>query len=254
MENVLSATEQDWTQRAPVSWSTYPQEQPAKDNRVNQSRRYLETGLMAKVETVYDQYNNPTEVKEYDYSQTLKRRTVTSYVSTNNGFNYQTEDSIHLLSLPQEQTIFDGGGNQVAKTITEYDVYVNDGNRDVLANYASVSQHDSSVTGVDGSTVTSAYSANTVTVTDQASKKRKSVTDALGRLIEVYEDPTGPVGPAGLDYLTSYQYDTLDNLVTVTQGSQRAALSTTPSNSSRRLRIRRVGPSRTSTMLLETWL
>ena len=70
------------------------------------------------------------------------------------------------------------------------------------------------VTAPDNSVVSTNYSANTVTVTDQASKKRKSVTDALGRLKEVYEDPTG------LNYLTSYQYDTLDNLVKVTQGSQ----------------------------------
>lgn len=142
--NVLAATEQDWSQRAPVSWSTYPQEQPAKDNRVNQTRRYLETGMMAKVEAFYDQYNNPIEVKEYDYDQTLKRRTVTSYLSTNNGYNYQTDDSIHLLALPATQTIYDGNGNQVARTITEYDVYTNDGNRNVLTSYPSVSQHDSS--------------------------------------------------------------------------------------------------------------
>jgi RHS repeat-associated protein len=456
-DNVLAATEQDWTQRAPVSWSSYPQEQPAKDNRVNQTRRYLETGMMAKVETSYDQYNNPTEVKEYDYDQTLKRRTVTSYLSTNNGYNYQTDDSIHLLGLPETQTIYDGSGNQVARTVTEYDVYMSDGNHDVLTGYASVSQHDSNygtakttrgnptrigvwlnttgayiytyprydilgnvvsakdalgnvstisfaddfgngsnpgtptqnpstptyalptlitspppvpgapvhtarsqydystglltgfrdrnnvvtqtfysdpfnrptqvksalgisgiesrtlmyyapastpfgitltnndvltakdqtvntdselrswtvtdgfgrtkeswqrdpqgdvkvvttydalsrarqvsnpfrpslsetavytettydllgritaVTTPDGAVVNSAFSANTATVTDQAGKKRKSVTDALGRLKEVYEDPTG------LNYLTSYQYDTVDNLTTVTQGTQ----------------------------------
>ena len=141
--NVLAAMEQDWTQRTPVSWSAYTQEQPANDNRVNQSRRYLETGMMAKVEMFYDQYNNPIEVKEYDYNQTLKRRTLTAYLSTNNGFNYQTNDSIHLLRLPATQTVYDGSGNQVARTITEYDVYANDGNRSPLTGYASVSQHDS---------------------------------------------------------------------------------------------------------------
>ena len=143
LENVLAANEQDWTQRSAVSWSTYQQEQPAKDNRVNQTRRYLETSAMAKVETFYDQYNNPTEVKEYDYDQTLKRRTVTSYVSVNLGFNYQTDDSIHLLSLPDIQTIYDGSGVQKAQTVIEYDVYANDGNHSLLATYASVSQHDS---------------------------------------------------------------------------------------------------------------
>jgi RHS repeat-associated protein len=141
---VMLATETDWTQRASVSWWTgYTQQQPANDNRVNQVRNYLETGTMAKVETFYDQYNNPTEVKEYDYDQTLKRRTVTTYINSNNGSNYQTDDSIHLLGLPETRTIYDGGGTQRAKTVTEYDSYTNDGNRDLLTNYVSVTQHDS---------------------------------------------------------------------------------------------------------------
>src|SRR5678810_1159502 len=70
------------------------------------------------------------------------------------------------------------------------------------------------VTTPDTAVVSTAYSGNTVTVTDQAGKATKSVTDALGRVIEVYEDP------GGSNYLTSYLYDTLDNLVKVTQGSQ----------------------------------
>jgi RHS repeat-associated protein len=141
---VISATESDWTQRAAVSWWTgYTQQQPANDNRLNQTRRYLETGAMAKVETFYDQFNNPTEVKEYDYDQTLKRRTVTTYVSSANGFNYQTDDSIHLLGLVETETIYDGSNNQKAKSVNEYDQYVNDGNRAALTSYVSVSQHDS---------------------------------------------------------------------------------------------------------------
>jgi RHS repeat-associated protein len=66
----------------------------------------------------------------------------------------------------------------------------------------------------DGAVMTTAYSGNMVTVTDQAGKQRKSVTDGLGRLKEVYEDP------ASLNYLTSYNYDALDGLLTVTQDSQ----------------------------------
>ena len=68
-----------------------------------------------------------------------------------------------------------------------------------------------SVTTPDSAAVSTSYLGNAVTVTDQASKKRKSVTDALGRLIQVYEDP------ASLNYLTSYSYDTLDNLTKVVQ-------------------------------------
>jgi RHS repeat-associated protein len=71
-----------------------------------------------------------------------------------------------------------------------------------------------SVTTADNAVVSTSYSGDNVTVTDQAGKARKSVTDALGRLVQVFEDPTG------LNYETSYTYDTLDNLVKVTQGSQ----------------------------------
>jgi RHS repeat-associated protein len=71
-----------------------------------------------------------------------------------------------------------------------------------------------SVTTPDSAVVTSSYSGNTVTATDQASKARKSVSDALGRLITIYEDPSS------LNYSTSYTYDVLNNLIQVSQGSQ----------------------------------
>jgi len=143
---VIAANEQDWTQRASVAWSaytTYAQEQPENDNRVNQSRKYLDNGLMAKVETDYDQYNNPIEVREYDFAQSLQRRTTTTYVTFNNGFNYATDDAIHMLSLPGTVTIFNSAGTQIAQTVNEYDVYTGDGNHASLSDYALVSQHDS---------------------------------------------------------------------------------------------------------------
>ena len=85
------------------------------------------------------------------------------------------------------------------------------------------------LTTTDGAVVTTAYSGSTsatlgplVTVTDQAGKKRRSLTDALGRLVRVDEpdannnlDSGGsPVQP------TAYLYDTLGNLARVTQGGQ----------------------------------
>lgn len=70
------------------------------------------------------------------------------------------------------------------------------------------------VTTPDNAVVTTSYLGNAITVTDQAGKARKSVADALGRSTAVYEDPNG------LNYQTSYTYDGLDNLRTVTQGVQ----------------------------------
>jgi RHS repeat-associated protein len=70
------------------------------------------------------------------------------------------------------------------------------------------------VTTPDGAQVVTTYSGNQVTVQDQKSKARSSVTDALGRLRSVVEDPNG------LAYQTSYDYDALGNLSIVTQGAQ----------------------------------
>jgi RHS repeat-associated protein len=71
-----------------------------------------------------------------------------------------------------------------------------------------------SMTTPDGATVSTAYNGAQVTVTDQAGKKRRSKTDALGRLTMVTEDP------GGLNYDTVYLYDALGNLRKVTQGAQ----------------------------------
>src|SRR6185369_4701260 len=57
---------------------------------------------------------------------------------------------------------------------------------------------------------------------DQAGKLRRSLTDALGRLTRVDEpDSSNSLGDVNNpNQPTSYLYDTLDNLVKVTQGSQ----------------------------------
>lgn len=72
--------------------------------------------------------------------------------------------------------------------------------------------------------VTTTYTANTKTITDQAGRKRRTVADAMGRLVRVDEPDKGtgvlddgsgnPVQP------TSYEYDTMGNLRKVVQGGQ----------------------------------
>jgi hypothetical protein len=84
------------------------------------------------------------------------------------------------------------------------------------------------VTTPDTAQVTSSYGLATigspigtvVTVTDRASKSRKSVTDALGRLTDVYEDPLE------LNYRTTYGYDALDNLRLLLSKLRRVRLTT----------------------------
>ena len=62
-----------------------------------------------------------------------------------------------------------------------------------------------------GSTASSSFTGNATTITDESGKKRKSVSDGLGRVISVWEDPTT------LNYETDYLYDVFGNLNQVTQ-------------------------------------
>lgn len=66
------------------------------------------------------------------------------------------------------------------------------------------------------------YVGNTVTITDATGSQRRGKTDALGRVIRLDEpDSSGNLGSeASPNQSTSYQYDVLDNLVKITQGSQ----------------------------------
>lgn len=63
----------------------------------------------------------------------------------------------------------------------------------------------------DGSTATVSYSGNTSTVTDEVGNKRKTQSDAMGRLTFAWEDPTNR------NFETDYAYDPLNNLTIVTQ-------------------------------------
>jgi RHS repeat-associated protein len=74
----------------------------------------------------------------------------------------------------------------------------------------------------DGAEATTSYFGNTVTVTDQALKKRRSVTNALGQLIRI--DEPNDAGLLDVNNApvqsTNYSYNTLGNLVKVSQGTQ----------------------------------
>jgi RHS repeat-associated protein len=70
----------------------------------------------------------------------------------------------------------------------------------------------------DNATTRTTYVANQATVSDPTGITRQMTTDGLGRLSTVVEDPGTP--PQHLAYSTSYVYDVLDNLKTVTQSGQ----------------------------------
>ena len=183
-----------------------------------------------------DAFDRPTQIRRA-IGTTVASQTTYSYDDTNrivtassdrdtNGDNLLVSKVVYdQMGRTVETRQYEGGANYIA-TQTQYDAL---GRAFKTSNPFRPWQSETavwttqafdalgrvvSVTTPDNAVVTTSYTGNSVTVTDEAGKVRKNVTDALGRLTDVYEDPSG------LNYQTTYLYDTLDSLVKVTQGTQ----------------------------------
>ena len=180
-------------------------------DRATQVRRGIGTGAENQTTFAYDDTNRIV--------------TTSSDLHANNDNVLVSKVLYDQMGRPIETQQYEGGSNYI-RTQTEYDAL---GRPFKTSNPFRPWQGETAVwttqaldglgrmvslTTPDNAVVSTSYSGNSVTVTDQAGKKRESVTDALGRLTDVYEDP------AGWNYQTSYVYDVLDNLVKVTQGTQ----------------------------------
>ena len=76
----------------------------------------------------------------------------------------------------------------------------------------------------DGAIVKTDYSGNAVTVTDQALKQHRSITNALGQLTRVDEPTDAGLGAINTpNQPTIYGYDTLGNLTSVSQNGSNTA-------------------------------
>ena len=177
-----------------------------------------------------------TQVKD-GVGTALQHQTTFSYDDTNRIITVSRDRDVNNDNLIVRKTVYDqmgrpvevrqyeGGSNYIVKQ-TQYDALqrpfkVSNPFRPWQSETAvwTTQTFDAlgrtlTITTPDNATITSSYSGNTTTVTDQAGKVRKSVSDALGRMKEVYEDPTG------LNYQTTYAYNLFDNIVSVTQGTQ----------------------------------
>jgi len=154
---VLRRGSETWQQRAPVSWwnnwwNTYQQgAEPSNDPRITETVSTLvDTNQVAKQTFTYDDYNNKTNVYEYDFGSgaagPLVRRTETVYLTINNGYNYQTDTNIHLRSLPVRQSVYDASGIERAQTTYQYDNYTADGSNAPLTDRPGISGFDSGFT------------------------------------------------------------------------------------------------------------
>ncbi len=117
-----------WQQKGALPWSDQgnpylgtADTQQAYDPRNVQIDTTLDNGLVSRVALGYDQFNNITDRKEYDFGSGapggLLRDTVTYYVTD------ATHDDIpvRLLRLPSQVNVYDGSGNLAALTYYDYD-------------------------------------------------------------------------------------------------------------------------------------
>ena len=185
--------------------------------------------------------NGGTETKSqttYDYDDLNRVITTSSDQSTYDDKVLKTEVRYDGLGRTTEARQYEDGGNYIAVK-TEYDAF---GRAYKVSNPFRQSETTTwtttifdplgrakTVTTHDGAAVKTAYDGNRVLVEDQAHHTRISVSDGLGRLKEVWEitssdQATEPVSFPGSEYssivagyVTRYEYDTLDNLTSVSQ-------------------------------------
>lgn len=138
------------------------------------------------------------------------------------GMHHVTQTQLQLATDPQAtdltDTTYDGFGRvYTVSNPHQTATFLSDGT--TMYGYDGLGRQKL-ITRPDGSTAQTNYSAfPTVTVTDEALRKRETVTDGLGRLTDVYEpNPTTGLFDSG-DFHTNYIYDPLNNLKSVTQAS-----------------------------------
>jgi RHS repeat-associated protein len=202
---------------------------------INNTQSLLEYNdpLNRPTRTVIAPGNSAQSQSPVSYDDTNRKVTGQSDLNNFNDNGLKSESFYDGLGRTFEVRTYEGGTNYIAVQ-TQYDAM---GRAYKVSNPFRAWQNETplwttsafdalgrviSVTTPDGAQVTSAYAGNTVTVTDQAGKKRRSVTDGLGRLVRVDEpDANGNLDVNGVPVQsTSYSYDALDNLTGVTQGAQ----------------------------------
>jgi len=201
-------------------------------------------GIVTSGESAGDALDRPTQViraagqsvksqTTFAYDDTSRKVTTTSDLASYNDNALKTESFYDGLGRTTETRRYEGASTYIKQTQTydalgrikrAYNPFRT--TSDATYGYAE-STYDAlgrvtTVATSDGSQVTSSYYGNATTVTDQAAKTRRSITDALGRLSEVDEpDASGNLGSIGsANQPTTYNYDVLNNLLNVYQGSQ----------------------------------
>jgi RHS repeat-associated protein len=156
---VLRRVVNTWAQQSHISWwiGYGPQSEEAPNNpRLIETVTTIEpagANLVSKKTSIdpndptgqtigFDQFNNQTDLWEYDFGNTFLRRTHTDYVTTSSYINANVDPALgaHLRSLASQRWISSdvSGASKVSFTQYEYDVYSNDARHKPLVSRSSI--------------------------------------------------------------------------------------------------------------------
>jgi RHS repeat-associated protein len=149
--------------------------------------------------------NSSTSFSETGLADTLGRESETELTSDPSGTTYTltTYDPVGRKYQVYNPTRCSPPATNCGEATWGYTTYY----YDPLNRVTSVVEQDNSV-------VSTGYTNNCTTVTDEALKARTSCVDGLGRMTEVLEDPGSS---PHLNYETDYMYDALGNLLCADQ-------------------------------------
>ncbi|MBK8150255.1 MAG: RHS repeat protein [Acidobacteria bacterium] len=220
----------------PMGWTSYVQYDFFTGFQVNTQDI---NGVISK--TVYDDdLDRPTE-SAAAVGTPLEQRSVVEYDDANRRIEMRKDMFDLNDGLARTESYYDGFGRTTETRKYETDGYIAVKTEyDALGRLTRVtnpfrpfqndpevwteSKYDSlsrmiEVKTADNAKILASYYGNTVTVTDQAGAKRRSVTNAIGQLIRVDEpDADGELGDTASPIQpTVYSYDVLNNLLQVHQ-------------------------------------
>lgn len=184
-----------------------------------------------------DSLDRPTQVINGSNRavDTIRRQTTFTYDDAGHKITITTDKDVYGDNVLKDVTVYDGFGRTIEArhyesalsylaTETSYDPFgrirrVSNPFRPNDVKLYTEYEYDAldrktRIVHPDGAIALIVYQGNGTDFVDEAANQRLTVTDALGRLTQVTEDPMGQ------QHSTTYAYDALDNLKMVQQGVQ----------------------------------
>ena len=202
-----------------------------------QTTQYSYDSMARLTQAIYPDTGQDTITRQessFPFTLTVTKKIVSAMnsVSTTvvDGFGRETESQ--LMSDPSGTDLVDTTYDAIGRKASVTNPYRTSGNVVTSTQGTTTYSYDglsrpTQVTKPDGSAVKTAYCGGTTLITDEAMHWRRSKSDGLGRMIEVDEPNSTAAtvsacpGTGEPIWVTTYGYDTLNDLTSISQGGSR---------------------------------